>query len=453
MRNNVEIRSLRALGILRVLRVKRFVCWSFPAVFALASPLAAQERGAEPELVDRVVAVVGDSVILATDVEENLLRLRAMQQRVPDDPEQLQQLRREIVENLVNEQVLLQAAVRDSIEVPERDIEDRLEQDLAQRTRDYGSEAALNQALATEGLTLASYRDMLRNELRRSALVQRYIETERRRRTLPLVDSAEVRAAFEAQRQRFGQRPATMTFQQVVVPTQPSDTSVARARATAQEVLDQVRAGEDFAALARRYSEDPGSRAQGGDLGWFQRGRMVPAFEEAAFSLRPGEVSGVIETPFGFHILKLDRAQGSERRARHILIRPSVGPEDIARGQAVAEDVVRRARSGESIDSLVVQFGDENEPARIGPVPRDQFPAAYAEALAGAQPGDIVGPIPLTDRDSPRWAIVRVEEVRSQGEYSFEDVRDQLREQLRQQRFVEQLLEELRRQTYVDVRL
>jgi hypothetical protein len=131
------------------------------------------------------------------------------------------------------------------------------------------------------------------------------------------------------------------------------DTKAARAKV--EGLLARVRAGEDFAALAREFSEDPGSRAQGGDLGWFGRGVMVKPFEDAAFALKEGEVSGVVESPFGFHIIKVEerRRQMTENsavveqvHARHILIpynnaprdpkTPPVAPRERAR-QAVEE--------------------------------------------------------------------------------------------------------------------
>jgi parvulin-like peptidyl-prolyl isomerase len=102
------------------------------------------------------------------------------------------------------------------------------------------------------------------------------------------------------------------------------DTKASRAKA--EDVLRRVRAGEDFAGLAREFSQDPGSKAQGGDLGWFGRGTMVKPFEDAAFALKPNEVSGIVESPFGYHIIKLEERRGGangqaeEVRARHILI-------------------------------------------------------------------------------------------------------------------------------------
>src|ERR1043165_5684184 len=128
------------------------------------------------------------------------------------------------------------------------------------------------------------------------------------------------------------------------------------ARQKAEDLLKRVRAGEDFAALAKEFSEDPGSRAQGGDLGWFSRGEMVKEFEDAAFALKEGEVSDVVELPFGYHIIKVEehRRQMNDANnvveqvhARHILVlynhaardpsSPPVSPREQAR-QAVEEE-------------------------------------------------------------------------------------------------------------------
>jgi parvulin-like peptidyl-prolyl isomerase len=136
-------------------------------------------------------------------------------------------------------------------------------------------------------------------------------------------------------------------------------------RTKAEGILQRVRAGEDFAALAQQFSTDPGSKTQGGDLGWFGRGVMVKPFEDAAFALKPGEVSGLVESPFGYHIIKLDErrtqptsgsGQPAEQvRARHILIgygtpRASGAPPQSPREQA------RTAVENEKRDRILDQI-------------------------------------------------------------------------------------------------
>lgn len=137
------------------------------------------------------------------------------------------------------------------------------------------------------------------------------------------------------------------------------DTKAARQKA--EDILKRVRAGEDFAALATQFSEDPGSRAQGGDLGWFSRGEMVKEFEDAAFALKEGEVSGIVESPFGYHIIKVEgrrrqmndaNAVVEQVHARHILVLYSHAPRDPSSPRVSPREQARQAVEDEKRKQL-----------------------------------------------------------------------------------------------------
>src|SRR5690606_40613438 len=140
-----------------------------------------------------------------------------------------------------------------------------------------------------------------------------------------------------------------------------SDSARAVARERALEILDELRRGGDFEALARRHSDDPGTKDQGGNLGWFRRGDMVPAFDSAAFSLPPGQLSGVVETNYGFHIIRVDRVRGSERQARAILIRPALTDAAIARAPELAAPGAERARAGAATEEPATRVGHADD--------------------------------------------------------------------------------------------
>lgn len=433
----------------------------------LAAPrLPAQEPAPAGGLVDRIVAVVGDSAILKTDLDEEVFRIVASRgDSLPDDPAALERLYREALENRIDELVLLQAAERDSVTVEQDAVARRVEQELAQRREALGGESAFHAALRQQGTTLTEFRAELERQVRRQGVIETYLAKLQRERRPPPVTESEARGYFEAQKDRLGQRPAILSFQQVVVRPRPTDSALAAARAEAEEVLAKLRAGEDFQDLARRYTDEPGGRERAGDLGWFRRGQMVPEFERVAFALPPGAISGIVETGFGFHIIKVEKTKGAERQARHILFRPEVTPEDIAHTETVAREVADRMRAGEPLDSLLARYGDTalQSPGsllapRVGPVPRDrlaQLPAPYAAAFANVQKGQVLDPFRLTGvAEGNHWVVAQITELTEAGEYDWNDpeLRSRIREQLERQKLAEEVIREMRARTYIDIR-
>lgn len=420
-------------------------------VLALAAPIRAQEP--EPELVDRIVAVVGDSVILASELDEQVERLRATGQPVPTDPDALDELKRQELDSMINELVMLQAAERDSIVVAPEDVEGQVDAAVEEQIRRFGSQAGFEEALSREGLTLEEYRAIVARGARRAGVQQQFMGVIQRDRTPPPVSEAEVREFFEERRAELGRRPATIEFKQVVVTPDPSDSAMARARAEAEEVLAELQEGEDFATLARRHSDDTATRQQGGELGWFRRGRFVPEFERMAFALRPGQFSPIVETSFGLHIIKVDRARGPERLARHILIRPEVTPEDRAQTQERAREVGEALRNGAPIDSLIEEVHDPIEQSRVGPVVRDSLPSPWSSELRGAQAGDVVGPFEIPGSQES-YSVTQVLDVTEAGEYTLDDqeLRAQIRQFLQREKLMNEVLSEMRQGTYIDIR-
>ncbi|MFW6199347.1 MAG: peptidylprolyl isomerase [Gemmatimonadota bacterium] len=426
-----------------------------PASAQQASPLALE---GEEGLVDRVVAVVGDSVVLESQLLDRMRELRAQGAQVPDDPTALARFQRDLLENLVNEQLILQAAVKDTtISVPAERVTEVVSQDLEERAQEFGGQDALRQALQQAGMTMAEYRERLRAQARAQLLQNQYLSMRQSRDASSIpVSESELREYFEENRQSIGQRPASISFEQVVVRPRPSDSALEEARAEARAVLDSLQQGlKSFEELAAAHSDDPGSRDQGGSLGWFRRGQMVPAFEDAVFSLREGAISGVVESRFGFHIIRVDRVRGSERRARHILVSPQVTPEDVEEARERAREMAQRLRSGASVDSLQAETGTEENLGSIS-VLREQLtrlPSPYLDPLRNARSEDILGPIEWTEQGQSNFAVLEVTDVREEGSYTFEEVRPQVRQQLQQQKLLEEVFAELREETHVEIRI
>ncbi len=427
----------------------------FVAAALVPAPSSAQFL--TEDMVDRLVAVVGDSVVVATQVQEEIQRMALGGAPVPTpaDPA-YNDLFREVLDGFVDRLLVLQAAAKDSlITVNEEQIEARVNQRLEQLASEFGGQAMLQEALSAEALTLVEYREMLTTDARRENIEQLYYQLHLSDATPIEISEEELQERFQEASTALQQRPRLLTFRQVVVVPEPTEEAVEAARTQAQELLDRVLAGEDFAELAREYSEDPGTAQLGGDLGWFRRGRMVKEFEDAAFSLLPGEISQVVETDFGFHIIKLERGRLAELQARHILIVPERTDDDIKRARDLAKDLYVRAQDGESMADLAVEYGDPSAPDSITFAfeQLNDLPPAYG-VLRAASSGQYVGPLEYAlPTGESRIALVYVIEVREAGSYTYEDVKAQLTAQAQQQKQIEQLIAALRARTYIDIRM
>ncbi len=435
------------------------------AMLCVPGAAAAQQR--EPlvpagvEVIDRVVAVVGERVILLSEIEEILGQMRAQGVQVPEDSARLHALRRETLDQLIDDEVLYQRARRDTaITVTDAEVTQAVEQSYQQVRRQFRTEAEFRAALAGAGYgTPDEYRRFLTDQQRRSAFIQRFIQRQQQDGKLRggTVSEAELRRAYQQvlAQPEHDRRAPSITLQQIVVAAQPTDSARTAARAEAESVRVAIEGGADFATMARRFSDDVGTRENGGDLGFFRRGMMVRPFEEVAFRLRPNVVSPVVSTPFGYHLIWVDRIQTAEVKARHILFAPGIRPQDLAAARQRAESLAALVRRGANADSLARIYGDTSEPRSIGPADRRNLPGVYAQALAQAQTGDVVGPFP-SDPDAPtrtRFIVVKVTDVSPEREYTFDEVREQLRGSLTRQQGIRNLVADLRRRTFVDVRM
>ena len=410
----------------------------------------------EEDVVDRVMAIVGDSIILRTEIQEELQRM-AMSEGVPlpDPGSELDQMMSEVLDQMINRSLVLQEAARDTlIRVNESEIEDRVaarSDDVAQQ---FGGQSGLQQALATDGLNLAEYRDLLRTQIRQEQTQQLFLQ--RTLQNAPTIELSEddLLTAFQASRAQLQQRPKIITFTQVVLKPTPSEISQQTARAEADSLLGEIQGGSNFEELAQLHSDDIGSAELGGDLGWFRRGTMVTEFDEAAFSMRDGQVSDIVQTEFGYHIIKIERSRAGEKRGRHILVIPEMTETDIQRTRDTASVVLGRVKAGEPMEILFSQYSDEEAPdtLRVPFDQIDQLPPGYGVIATGVG-NEVIGPIEYeTPRGEIRLAVVKVEEVREAGAYTFEDLRGQVAAQLQEQRQYARILEELRAKTHIEIR-
>ncbi len=450
-------------GYLPIMPRKLSVIVALATAALLARPLSAQDStaalaaAAAPVPVDRVVAVVGNHPILYSNVIEAVNVRRSQGLTLPTDSAGQEKVMRTILNDLVDEEVLVQKAKEEKVVVADNDLATTVEAQIKRVRGQFQTEAEFRAELSKAGFgTPEEYRRSLTDDARRQALQSQLIAKLKQDGKLVQVgvSEADVSKTYAERKADLPKRPATVTFRQIVIATKPSPAAREVARVKAESLLAEIHRGGDFEKIAKRESMDP-SKDQGGDLGWNRRGAMVPEFERVMFSIPPGVVSNVVETPFGFHIIRVDRVQPAEVKVRHILIKPVIDSVAVAAARAEADSVVAQLRRGVAFDSLSKQYHDPMElRGAFDPWERSQLPPEYAAALEGKKAGDIAGPFRIEDpRRGAKFVVVSMLSAVEGGDFTIDDLRQRIREQLSQEKAMRRMLDALRQTTYVSIRI
>src|SRR5574341_24064 len=438
-------------------------CSAFSAVNTLLAVLAVAALGGRGSLVaqelteiDHIVAVVGRVAIPYSRVEEQLNVMRQRGDPMPSDSAGLARLRLEIVNHLVDEELVVQEAQADTaIRVTDEQVQGAVDEAIRRVRTQFPSDVDFQRQLQASGFgTMEEYRRWMTDQRRRDLLQSSMMQQLRQGGALRAVPPTEEEQRAYYEQVKDQTRPAVVSFRQVLIRPLPDSAAVDSAFRLADSLAQALKAGAEFATLARRFSNDPGSRDQGGELGYFRRGQMVPEFEAVAFRMRPGQISPPVRSSFGFHVIQVQRSDPAEVQARHILITPRITEANVAAAQSLADSVARLARAGASFDSLARVYHDPGEQAFAQGAVLDSLPAVFRDAFAAAKAGDIVGPIVMERPDGgARFSVVRLEEMRAAGQYTFDELRERIRATLAEQAALRRYLDGLRKRTYIDIRL
>ena len=441
--------------------MRRLATLLVPALLLTASVSAAAQEEAPLRTVevDRIVAVVAKKPILMSEVLERVNMARARGMEIPRDSAGQLAIAREMLGQLVDEEVLVAVANDYKLEVAETDVSPNVDRSMTEIRGRFASETEFREALRREGFgTPEEYRKRSIEQAQRDQLQTKALDTLRALgRLAPVnVTEREVAEAFERFKLQLGSRPAMVAFRQVVVAARPRSENLEVARARIDSIQLALLQGADFDSLARVVSQDPGSAVQGGDLGWNRRGSMVAEFDAMMFALAPGRISPVVQTLYGFHVIRVDRVRAGEVRARHILIRPTVDATDGLAAKARADSAMALWTSGTPFDSVAARFHDSSEERSIPEgVPVDSLPVEYRLALKDQPTGTYVEVFSLPDPSNNlrKYVAAQVTSAKPAGEWTLDEFQERVRRQLREEKSNRRTLDILRREYYVSLRL
>ncbi len=384
------------------------------AIFGLTllALLVAPNLWGQAVLVDKVIATIGDKIILHSQVEEQFQYLESQQGSLPPEA------RCELADQLIVQKVFLVQANIDSVVVAPEEVDAQIEARIQQILRYMNND--IEQFKDYYGKTPPEVEEDMRTEMEEQLLVQRM---QGQVVADVSVTPAEVKAFFaEVPKDSLPYFSSEVELSEIVIKPKVNDEEAKKAKDKLEDLKERiVNGGEDFAELASIFSDDPGSAARGGSLGWVRRGELVPEFEAAAFRLEPMEYSPIVKTEYGYHFIQLIERRGNTINARHILVKPEItfADKDKAKEQL---DSIRTLVVNDSLvfNVAVKKFSEEeqsksnagimvNPQTGVGTFEIGELPSEIYFAIDGLEKGDISEPVEFTSpTGETAYRIVRV---------------------------------------------
>ncbi|MBM3162721.1 MAG: peptidylprolyl isomerase [Chlorobi bacterium] len=324
-------------------------------LFLLCIPALSCSTSAQT--VDRIVAVVGNEVILQSELEERVAMTRLQFPELKAD----RNLSEKVLNSLIDQKVILSKAKIDSTGVDET----ALDALVAERMKVLASRFSSRQEMESR---FAKSLLVIRKELREELKNQQLVETLRRKKMSGLtVSHEEAMAFYQANKDRLPVIPDAVSVSQILKYPDITADSRSRARVMIEKVQAELQGGADFGELAKKYSQDPGSASLGGDLGYVQKGELVQSFEDTAYALKEGKISGIVETRYGFHIIQLLNKEVNSLHVRHILIGFDRTKSDVDGTLALLRSIRADVLSGKvSFADMARKHSDDPVSSRVG---------------------------------------------------------------------------------------
>jgi len=366
--------------------------------------------------IDGIAAIVGENIILKSDVSQ-VVGMTALQRGldISKDRAILEKLQGDVLGSLIDQKVILEMAKLDSIEVAEKDVERALEQQIETFIMRAGTEKMAETML---GQSLNDFRREYWYDMRDRLITEQY---QQQLIMSVNINRENVMNFFTSYKDSLPRFPVTMKIRHLLIRIKPSEKSRSDAEKKINTVRERILAGESFSALAEIYSADPGSKNNGGSLGYIRRNQMVKDFETIAFTQEINMLSEPVETSFGFHILETTEKSGEKIKVRHILISPAITEEDETNTYNYAMMLRDSSKDLASFKKLVTKYSDDEPTKKIGGdlgwiTPTNSPIPAIAEVLGLLEKDECSRPV----KSDLGYHLLWVEAVKPGGRPSLE---------------------------------
>lgn len=372
----------------------------------------------EGEKLNGIAAVVGKQLITDAEVRAEVITFQQME---PNNGFSDEELYEKVIDNLINQNLMVTKALEDSISISDEDLNNAWETALNNLVRRYGSEKRIEDVY---GKSISRLKFEYSDQIRKNLLIQKLQQQE-------FMDvkagPSEVEKFYEMYKDSIETIPQRIEIYHIVKNVSSNKGKKDQTLQLARQVRDSILKGElEFDDAAKRYSADGATKNDGGNLGWFNKGKLVPEFENAAFQLQEDELSLPVETPFGYHIIQTLEKKENSINTRHIVFSIKTTEEDNQIVKDLLLDITKQVESGESFEKLAKIYSDDKETkgfgGLIGKLTIENIPTSIRTIIESMEEGEVSQPMPYNaDPTKTAFHIVQKKRVIAPHKPSLEE--------------------------------
>lgn len=326
--------------------------FSLSVLISMFNFVAIAQNTGNDVVVDKVIVIVGQNMIKQSELEGALLQQKMNSKLIIEDEFAT---KCDLLEGMLINKLMLHQAEVDSIEVTDDEVNREMDNRIRYMISAYGSQENLERQMRKSLSEIKDYfKDVIRDNIMISQIEQKLTGT------LSVTPQEVVDFYNSIPKDSLPTIEQEYEFSQIVKIPQISEEEKESVKARLNDYRERILKGTKFSTIATLYSEDPASAKKGGELGFFSRGDMVGEFENAAFALQDGEISPIIETKYGFHIIQMIERRGNQVNCRHILLQPKVTSQQLGEAYKELEEIKEKIDKGEiTFEEAIVKYSDD----------------------------------------------------------------------------------------------
>lgn len=367
------------------------------------------------ETVNEIAIIVNGEIITTAELNKSINYMQSYLAQSKQDLLSQEEIKKETINQLIDEKIILQEAKKKDIKINENELNDAFEE----IKKKYSSEEEFNSSLQKQNLTCEEFKKQLKDYILREKVIQQEVISSIQEK----MNESNMQKYYENNKAIF-KAPDIVSVRKLFIPHQITEEDKKAIQDKLNFIIQLFKKGKPFEDLVKEYSDDISTKDKGGDLGFFGKGEMVESFEKAAFNLKIGKISDIVETPYGFHLIKLIDKKDDKIKVSHLLFKRQISEKSKTETFKKLEKILSELKTNEDFVMLIEKYGDKSGNEYLENMPLNNFSEEIKNEISKLNKGEISKIIEDINFAINGLSVYQLEDKKEGEYYSLDNVKE-----------------------------